>query len=42
LDEFEFRYNNRENAFLFRDTLLRLLESSNLEYNELIKKEKAA
>lgn len=35
LDEFEFRYNNRENAFLFRDTLLRLLETSNLEYKEL-------
>src|SRR5882672_10549736 len=39
LDEFEFRYNNRENAFLFRDTLLRLLETSNLEYKQLIAKE---
>ena len=26
LDEFEFRFNNRENSFLFRDTLLRLLK----------------
>src|SRR6266480_984458 len=25
LDEFEFRFNNRHNPFLFRDTLLRLL-----------------
>ena len=41
LDEFEFRFNNRHNPFLFRDTLLRLLQSSNLEYKELTK-EKAA
>jgi len=37
LDEFEFRFNNRHNPFLFRDTLLRLLASSNLEYKELTK-----
>lgn len=42
LDEFEFRFNNRHNPYLFRDTLLRLLASSNLEYNTLTKKEKAA
>jgi transposase-like protein len=41
LDEFEFRFNNRENPYLFRDTLLRLLASSNLEYKELTK-DKAA
>jgi transposase-like protein len=41
LDEFEFRFNNRHNPFLFRDTLLRLLQSANLEYKELTK-EKAA
>ncbi|HZE69613.1 MAG TPA: IS1595 family transposase [Pyrinomonadaceae bacterium] len=35
LDEFEFRFNNRANPFLFRDTLLRLLASSNLEYKNL-------
>jgi len=35
LDEFEFRFNNRHNPFLFRDTLLRLLASSNLEYKNL-------
>jgi transposase-like protein len=37
LDELEFRFNNRNNPFLFRDTLLRLIASSNLEYKELIK-----
>jgi hypothetical protein len=41
LDEFEFRFNNRDNPYLFRDTLLRLLASANLEYKELTK-EKAA
>jgi transposase-like protein len=41
LDEFEFRFNNRHNPFLFRDTLLRLLASSNLEYKKLTS-EKAA
>jgi transposase-like protein len=41
LDEFEFRFNNRHNPFLFRDTLLRLLASSNLEYKELTKEKVA-
>jgi transposase-like protein len=41
LDEFEFRFNNRHNPYLFRDTLLRLLTTENLEYKELTK-EKAA
>ncbi len=41
LDEFEFRFNNRHNPYLFRDTLLRLLNTENLEYKELTK-EKAA
>jgi transposase-like protein len=35
LGEFEFRFNNRNNPYLFRDTLLRLINSSNLEYKEL-------
>ena len=35
LDKFEFRFNNRNNPFLFRDTLLRLLATSNLEYKQL-------
>jgi transposase-like protein len=41
LDEFEFRFNNRNNPYLFRDTLLRLINSSNLEYKELTKAEAA-
>jgi len=41
LDEFEFRFNNRQNPFLFRDTLLRLLTTEQIEYKELTK-EKAA
>jgi len=41
LDEFEFRFNNRNNPYLFRDTLLRLIASENLEYKELTK-ERAA
>jgi len=36
LDEFEFRFNNRNNPYLFRDTLLKLIASDNLEYKELI------
>jgi transposase-like protein len=35
LAEFEFRFNNRENPFLFRDTLLRLIEGDTLTYKEL-------
>jgi transposase-like protein len=42
LDEFEFRFNNRENPYLFRDTLLRLIGSPNLEYKTLIQKGQAA
>jgi transposase-like protein len=36
LDELEWRYNNRDNQFLFRDTLLKLIGAKNLEYQELI------
>jgi transposase-like protein len=36
LDEFEFRFNNRKNAFLFRDTLLRILNVGALPYQRLI------
>ncbi|MGZ6528166.1 MAG: transposase, partial [Actinomycetota bacterium] len=35
LDEFAFRFNNRENPYLFRDTLLRLLEADALPYSSL-------
>ncbi|HEY5707826.1 MAG TPA: IS1595 family transposase [Solirubrobacterales bacterium] len=36
LDEMAFRFNNRHNAFLFRDTLLRMIEGETLPYAELI------
>lgn len=35
LDEFEFRYNNRKNPYLFRDTLLRLMDAKAMPYDEL-------
>ncbi|HKR83179.1 MAG TPA: IS1595 family transposase [Terriglobales bacterium] len=35
LDEMTWRFNNRKNPFLFRDTILRLIHSENLEYKEL-------
>ena len=38
LDEFEWKFNGRENKYLFRDTLIRLLNSPKLEYKELIEK----
>jgi hypothetical protein len=31
------RFNNRKNSFLFRDTMLKLIHSDNLEYKELTK-----
>lgn len=36
LDELEWRFNNRENPYLFRDTLLKLIKSVNLPYEQLI------
>jgi transposase-like protein len=36
LDELAFRYNNRENAYLFRDTLLALVGAEKVPYAELI------
>ena len=36
LDELERRYNNRDNPFLFRDTLLKLIQSENLPYQEVV------
>ena len=36
LDELEWRFNNRDNPRLFRDTPAKLLQASNLEYKELI------
>jgi hypothetical protein len=37
LQEMTWRFNNRKNQFLFRDTLMRLLASESLEYKELTK-----
>jgi transposase-like protein len=36
LDEMCFRFNNRKNPYLFRDTILKLIASSNLEYKSLV------
>ena len=35
LDEMTFRFNNRSNPFLFRDTMLKLIEAPVLEYKKL-------
>lgn len=36
LDEAAFRWNNRENPYLFRDTILKLIEGDSLPYNALV------
>jgi transposase-like protein len=38
LDEFEWRFNNRRNPFLFRDTVLKLIIASTFEYKKLVQK----
>ena len=35
LDEMEWRFNNRDNPYLFEDTMRAIVESENLEYKEL-------
>jgi len=35
LDEMCFRFNNRKNPYLFRDTIIKLINTPNLEYKEL-------
>ncbi len=42
LDEMVFRFNNRKNQFLFRDTLIKLILSPNLEYKDLTARVKDA
>jgi transposase-like protein len=42
LDEFAFRFNNRDNPFLFRDTLLALIKQEKLTYADLIEADKSA
>ena len=34
-NEMCFRFNNRRNRFLFRDTIIKLIASPNLEYKDL-------
>ena len=36
-DEMCFRFDNRKNSYLFRDTLLKMLEGEHLEYKILTK-----
>ena len=36
LDELEWRYNNRDNPWLFRDTLQSLLDSEHVRYKDLV------
>lgn len=36
LDEFEFRFNNRDNPYIFRDALKELLTADNIRYAELV------
>jgi len=36
LDEMAWRFNNRANEYLFRDTLIRLVNAETLEYKELV------
>ncbi len=35
LDEMCFRFNNRKNPYLFRDTIIKLIHTPNLQYREL-------
>jgi transposase-like protein len=41
LEEFEFRFNNRKNAYLFRDTLTRMVQAEALPYHKLTASETA-
>ncbi len=36
LDEMTWRFNNRKNPFLFRDTIKRMLNAENMEFKELV------
>ena len=36
LDELEFRHNNRENPYMLRDAMLKLLPAETLPYKKLI------
>lgn len=36
LDEFEWRFNNRNNQYLFRDTIIKLLNAPKMEFKKLV------
>ena len=36
LDELEWRFNNRDNPHIFRDTLYRILNTGSLTYRKLV------
>lgn len=36
LDEFEYRFNNRNNPYIFRDAMRELVTCGNLEYKDLV------
>jgi len=38
LEEMEFRFNNHKNPYLFRGTIIKLIQSPNLEYKDLTAK----
>lgn len=40
LAELEWRFNNRDNSWLFRDTLLRMLRTDTLPFTQLVSKDK--
>ena len=42
LDELEWRFNNRENPWLFRDTVRKLIGAKALPYKKLIRNKRAA
>lgn len=42
LEEMEWRFNNRDNPYMFRDTVKRILETPPLTYRELVDGRKAA
>ena len=36
IEELEWRYNNRNNPYIFRDTLYRIMNTKPLEYRKLV------
>ena len=36
LEELEWRFNNRDNPHIFRDTLVRIMNTGHIEYRELV------